>query len=120
LLRTVTSDWTADEGRQGKQREANPMITTKKAAAELIRLERKARKLKRATVAHRCGAAPSWLKRLESGKRPVTLDDFLDLADAIGFNAVEAFRLLAQHHVEALKPKQRKKVFAARAGRTKR
>jgi transcriptional regulator with XRE-family HTH domain len=96
------------------------MTTIRKAAAELIRVERKARKLKRSTVAHRCGAVPKWLRRLESGKHPISLDNFLDLADAVGFNAVEGFRLLAQHHAEALKPKQRKKVFAARAGRTKR
>jgi transcriptional regulator with XRE-family HTH domain len=95
------------------------MITTRKAVAELVRAERKARKLKRRDVARRLGAKPSWLRRKETGRSPVHLDEFLDLADAIGFNAVEAFRRLAQHHVEAMKPNQRKKVFAARTGRTK-
>jgi transcriptional regulator with XRE-family HTH domain len=76
------------------------MTNIRKAAAELIRSERKARKLKRRTVACRCGAVSLWLKRLETGKHPVPLDDFLDLADAIGFDPVETFRKLAQQRAK--------------------
>jgi transcriptional regulator with XRE-family HTH domain len=82
-------------------------MNVRKAAAELIRAERKARKLKRAAVAHRCGAVPKWLRRLESGRGGIRLDEFLDLADAIGFNAVEAFRLLAQHRAEGGRGKKK-------------
>jgi hypothetical protein len=42
-----------------------------------------------APAGRRCGAVSLWLKRLETGKHPVPLDDFLDLADA---------RKLAQQH----------------------
>ena len=44
-----------------------------------------------APAGRRCGAVSLWLKRLETGKHPVPLDDFLDLADA---------RKLAQQHAK--------------------
>jgi transcriptional regulator with XRE-family HTH domain len=91
-------------------------MNVRKAAAELIRAERKARKLKRRTVARAVGAVPSWLRKLESGKRPISLDDFLNLAREIGFDPVRAFGMLAQHHAEAVEPKSGKKVFEVRTG----
>jgi transcriptional regulator with XRE-family HTH domain len=90
-------------------------MNVRKAVAELIRAERRARKLKRRTVARRCGAAPSWLRRLESGKHPVTLNDFLDLAREIGFDPVRAFNLLAQHHADKRRKDAKLASFQERA-----
>jgi transcriptional regulator with XRE-family HTH domain len=66
----------------------------KPAAVELIVAERRKAGLRQADVAKKLGEYQSWVSRLESGTRGVDVTEFLNLAQAIGFDAGAAIRRL--------------------------
>jgi transcriptional regulator with XRE-family HTH domain len=83
-------------------------------AAAMIRCERKKRKLNQGVVARRLGVPQSWLSRVESGLRPIHIDEFAILAKAIGFNAIRAFRQLTMFVKLPRKKKQSGFAFSAK------
>jgi transcriptional regulator with XRE-family HTH domain len=79
-------------------------MKTKRVVADIgaiIRKERRKRKLKKALIARATGVKPLWLRRTEGGKRRIYIDEFLTLADAIGFNAVRAIRKLVRRRAKS-------------------
>ena len=74
--------------------------------AALVRKERRKRDLKQGAVARRLGVKQSWLSRLETGKRGhISMDEFLVLAEAIGFDAVKAYRKISSKARKAAQTK---------------
>lgn len=59
---------------------------------ELLIAERKARRLPQTNLARRLRRHQSWVARLESGQRRIGVDEFLMLAEAIGFDPTKALR----------------------------
>jgi transcriptional regulator with XRE-family HTH domain len=72
------------------------MRKRQKRLVKLLVDERKAAKLGQQGLARRLRQHQSWVSRLESGERRVDVLEFLDLADAIGFDAVVALRKIAE------------------------
>jgi transcriptional regulator with XRE-family HTH domain len=66
-----------------------------KRHAQLIKIlvdERKARNIRQQGLARRMRQHQSWVSRLESGQRRVDVCEFIELAEAIGFDASAALR----------------------------
>ena len=63
-----------------------------KRLVKLLVDERKARKMRQQGLARRLNQHQSWVSRLESGARRIDVLEFLDLADAIGFDPAVALR----------------------------
>jgi transcriptional regulator with XRE-family HTH domain len=59
---------------------------------ELLVAERKARKIRQQRLARRLRRHQSWVARLESGQRRIDVVEYLELADAIGFDPVRVLR----------------------------
>lgn len=79
-------------------------IATKrhKRLIELLIAERKGHSLRQEELARALRKQQAWISRIESGDRRVDVVEFLDLADAIGFDPFIA--LAAIRHVERDKP----------------
>lgn len=58
----------------------------------LLVAERKARGLTQTQVAERLGKPPSYVAKVELGERRLDVLEFLDLAEAIGFDACDVMR----------------------------
>ena len=65
-----------------------------KALVALLIAKREAAGLTQSELAAKLGEYQSFVARLESGQRRVDVVEFLDLADAIGFDAFAALREL--------------------------
>jgi transcriptional regulator with XRE-family HTH domain len=66
-----------------------------KALTSFLIAKRKKAKLTQAEVAKRLGRYQSFVATVESGQRRIDVVELLDLADAIGFDAREAIKMLA-------------------------
>jgi transcriptional regulator with XRE-family HTH domain len=66
------------------------------ALRALLIEKRKKAGLTQAEVAKKLGRYQSYVATLESGQRRIDVVEFLDLADAIGFDPRDAIRRLAQ------------------------
>ncbi|WP_373413672.1 helix-turn-helix domain-containing protein [Ensifer aridi] len=65
-----------------------------KALVELIIEKRKAAGLKQEDVAKALGQRQPWIAHLESEERRIDVIEYVKLADAIGFDAIEELRKL--------------------------
>jgi transcriptional regulator with XRE-family HTH domain len=65
---------------------------SEKATAALIRREREERDLYQGDVARRLGIPQPRLSQIENGRRPVSIEEFLRIAEAVGFDAMRAIR----------------------------
>jgi transcriptional regulator with XRE-family HTH domain len=65
-----------------------------KALVDLIVQKRKAAGMTQADLAARLGEYQSFIARLESGQRRVDVVEFLDLAEALGFDPIRAISAL--------------------------
>jgi transcriptional regulator with XRE-family HTH domain len=72
------------------------MRKRQKRLVKLLVDERKARKLGQQKLARRLRQHQSWVSRLESGQRRIDILEFLDLAEAIGFDPIMALRKIAE------------------------
>jgi transcriptional regulator with XRE-family HTH domain len=59
---------------------------------ELIIQERKSRAIRQQGLAKLLRQQQSWVSRLETGQRRIDVVDFLNLADAIGFDPTKVLR----------------------------
>jgi transcriptional regulator with XRE-family HTH domain len=58
-----------------------------KRLVEVLLAERKAAGIRQVELAKRLKRSQTWIARIESGGRRVDIVEFLELAEAIGFNA---------------------------------
>lgn len=58
-----------------------------KRLIEALTAERKAAGIRQVELAKRLKHSQTWIARIESGERRIDVVEFLDLAEAIGFNA---------------------------------
>ena len=68
------------------------MHKRQKRLVKLLVDERKARRIRQQGLARMLRQHQSWVSRLESGERRIDVLEFLDIADAIGFDPVVALR----------------------------
>jgi transcriptional regulator with XRE-family HTH domain len=65
-----------------------------KALIELIVRKREAARMTQADLADRLGEYQSFVARLESGQRRIDVVEFLELADAVGFDPAKVISAL--------------------------
>ena len=65
-----------------------------KKLCDLLKARRKAAGLTQTVVAKRLGKPPSYVAKYESGDRRLDVLEFLDVADAIGFDPCRLIRSL--------------------------
>jgi len=65
-----------------------------KALIALIKAERQRAGIRQATLAKQMKKQQNWISRLEKGDRRIDVCQFLQLADLIGFDPVEALRTI--------------------------
>jgi transcriptional regulator with XRE-family HTH domain len=58
-----------------------------KRLIEVVIAERKAAGIRQVQLAKKLKRSQTWIARIESGERRLDVVEFLELADAIGFNA---------------------------------
>ena len=68
------------------------MRKRQKRLVNYIIAERKRRNIQQQKLARRLRQHQSWVSRLESGQRRIDVCEFLDLAEAIGFDPYMALR----------------------------
>jgi ribosome-binding protein aMBF1 (putative translation factor) len=68
-----------------------------KALYALIVAERKKAKLQQAKLAKKIKQHQSFVARLESGQRRIDVVEFLELAEAIGFDPIRALKKIKAH-----------------------
>jgi ribosome-binding protein aMBF1 (putative translation factor) len=68
-----------------------------KALCALIVAERKKAKLQQAKLAKKIKQHQSFVARLESGQRRIDVVEFLELAEAIGFDPIRALKKIKAH-----------------------
>ena len=73
-------------GRDGAQLRKSLGTTRHKALVELLIRKREAAGMTQADLAARLGEYQSFVARLESGQRRIDVVEFLELADAVGFD----------------------------------
>jgi len=61
---------------------------------KLLKDERQRKGIRQATLAKQMKKQQNWISRLEKGDRRVDVCQFLQLADLIGFDPVEALRTI--------------------------
>jgi transcriptional regulator with XRE-family HTH domain len=61
---------------------------------ELLKVQRKTAGLTQTVVAKRLAKPPSYVAKYEGGERRLDLLEYLDIADAIGFDPCELIRIL--------------------------
>lgn len=66
------------------------------ALVELLIAERKRAGLRQIDVAQRIGQSQGWIAHIESGQRRVDVVEFLELAQAIGFDPLRVLRRIRQ------------------------
>lgn len=69
-----------------------------KALIELLVAKREAAGLTQAELAKRLGEYQSFVARLESGQRRVDLIEFIELSEAIGFDAVKGLSAIRERY----------------------
>lgn len=68
-----------------------------KALIALLIEKREAAGLTQSDLAAKLGEYQSFVARLESGQRRVDVVEFLELAELLGFNPVDAIQVLSKH-----------------------
>jgi transcriptional regulator with XRE-family HTH domain len=63
-----------------------------KRLVALLTAKRKARGITQSQLAYARGKTQAWVSQIESGQRRIIVDEFLDLAEAIGFAALDEIR----------------------------
>ena len=77
-------------GRDGAQLRKSLGSARHKALVELLIQKREAAGMTQADLAARLGEYQSFVARLESGQRRIDVVEFLELADAVGFDPAKA------------------------------
>jgi len=67
-----------------------------KTLIKLFKTERQRAGIRQAVLAKQMKKQQNWISRLEKGDRRIDVCQFLQLADLIGFDAVDALRTIAQ------------------------
>src|SRR5262245_60563659 len=67
-----------------------------KTLIKLIKAERQRKGIRQAVLAKQMKKQQNWISRLEKGDRRVDVCQFLQLADLIGFDAIEALHSIDQ------------------------
>ena len=66
------------------------------AVRQLLKERRQRAELSQREVAERLGRTASWMSDVEKGQHRVTVVEFLDFAEALGFDAPSALRRVAR------------------------
>ena len=66
------------------------------AVRRLLREKRRSADLTQKEIADRIGRVPSFVSDVENGQHRVTVVEFFDFAEAIGFDALSALRRIAK------------------------